>query len=558
MLKKLNKYETQHILNVRKVEKMIDRQFYKACVDAAFLTYGIDARLSDDALFTFADYPYLTRRLNKILDTLKNRTFMTVVSGIKASWDLSKTKNDNLVHSLFGEGLDAARFNRYYSTRTGAVNAFIKRVDNGLSLSDKVWKYTERFKNEIELGIDCGLRDGLSAPEIARSLKMYLQYPDKLFRRVRTQHGILKLSKTAAAFHPGQGVYRSSYKNARRLAATETNIAYRTADFERWQDFDFVVGIEIKLSNNHTLNGKPFTDICDKLKGKYPKDFKFVGWHPLCRCHALSILKTPKEIAEDMKRERQGLPPISLEDSTNAITSLPDNFNNWVRANGDRIQKAEKRRTAPYFLKDNRELWLNTYQNDRINKLLDNNVPPIVHTAQEVLEADPISFKKAIAREKAMNKNGWMVDVHDDYRGIKCFLTEDGKAGVAVTKDGDIVSLFSSVKGDHRSEKLIMMAIENGGCKCDCYGGGLENIYARFGAKAVGKVKFNEEYAPTDWKLLPDDDLRKQKYDVVAMIFPKTVRESVKLWDKDAVIDLSTIRLFDDYEDMLKFRDSLL
>ena len=118
------------------------------------------------------------------------------------------------------------------------MNAFIKRVDNGLSLSDKVWKYTDRFKNEIELGIDCGLRDGLSAPEIARNLKMYLQYPDKLFRRVRTQHGILKLSKTAAAFHPGQGVYRSSYKNARRLAATETNIAYRTADFERWQDFD--------------------------------------------------------------------------------------------------------------------------------------------------------------------------------------------------------------------------------------------------------------------------------------------------------------------------------
>lgn len=354
MLKKLNKYETQHILNVRKVEKMIDRHFYKACQDTAFLTYGLDARLSDDALFTFADYPYLTRRLNKILDTLKNRTYMTVISGIKASWDLSKAKNDNLVHSLFGEGVDAARFNRYYSTRTGAVNAFIKRVDNGLSLSDKVWKYTERFKNEIELGIDCGLRDGLSAPEIARSLKMYLQYPDKLFRRVRTQHGILKLSKTAAAFHPGQqGVYRSSYKNARRLAATETNIAYRTADFERWQDFDFVVGIEIKLSNNHTLNGKPFTDICDKLKGKYPKDFKFVGWHPLCRCHALSILKTPKEIAEDMKRERQGLPPIASEDSTNAITSLPDNFNDWASANSDRIQRAARRGTLPYFLADN-------------------------------------------------------------------------------------------------------------------------------------------------------------------------------------------------------------
>ncbi|EJW89679.1 hypothetical protein EVA_22214, partial [gut metagenome] len=74
----------------------------------------------------------------------------------------------------------------------------------------------------------------------------------------------------AAQFHPGRGVYRSSYMNARRLAATETNIAYRTADHLRWQDFDFVVGIRIVLSNNHTClgsDGKPhkFTDICDEL-----------------------------------------------------------------------------------------------------------------------------------------------------------------------------------------------------------------------------------------------------------------------------------------------------
>ena len=30
--------------------------------------------------------------------------------------------------------------------------------------------------------------------------------------------------KAAQAFHPGHGVYRSSYKNALRLAATETNM----------------------------------------------------------------------------------------------------------------------------------------------------------------------------------------------------------------------------------------------------------------------------------------------------------------------------------------------
>ncbi|MDR3245057.1 MAG: hypothetical protein LBT50_01330, partial [Prevotellaceae bacterium] len=74
----------------------------------------------------------------------------------------------------------------------------------------------------------------------------------------------------------------------------------RKSVHERWKGLDFVVGIEVKLSNNHTLNGVPFTDICDELKGKYPKSFKFVGWHPQCRCSALSILMTEEEILDNL------------------------------------------------------------------------------------------------------------------------------------------------------------------------------------------------------------------------------------------------------------------
>jgi hypothetical protein len=76
-------------------------------------------------------------------------------------------------------------------------------------------------------------------------------------------------------------------------------MAYRTSDYTRRQQLDFVVGIEVRLSNNHTINGVPFTDICDDLKGKYPKTFKFTGWHPLCRCYAVSVLKTEEEMDAD-------------------------------------------------------------------------------------------------------------------------------------------------------------------------------------------------------------------------------------------------------------------
>lgn len=120
--------------------------------------------------------------------------------------------------------------------------------------------------------------------------------------------------------------------------------AYRKADYTRWQQLDFVVGIEVRLSpTNH-----PLPDICDDLKGKYPKDFKFTGWHPHCRCHAVTILKTPEEMAKDNKRIMQGEEPA--EGSENAVSALPGNFTDWVEHNKERIVRAS---SMPYFIKDN-------------------------------------------------------------------------------------------------------------------------------------------------------------------------------------------------------------
>ena len=116
---------------------------------------------------------------------------------------------------------------------------------------------------------------------------------------------------------------------------------------------DFVVGIEVHLSKNHTClgrDGKPheFTDICDQLQGRYPKDFKFTGWHPHCRCFATSILKTDKEIAEDTRRILRGERPTG--ESENTVEDVPEGFRNWLKKNSARIEKAN---SLPYFIADN-------------------------------------------------------------------------------------------------------------------------------------------------------------------------------------------------------------
>lgn len=350
MAKRQNKYDARHKRNVRAYEREMD-DIYREAIREAVKISGTVGEIKPDTPFSFDDYPATRKRVEKLMSGLKSRIEAVVLNGIQVEWTLANNKNSELANRVFGDNvgkLTQAQYRRYYSTNDNARAAFEQRKVGGLKLSQRVWRYTEQFKDEIELGLDVGIRSGQSADDMSRDLRQYLQHPDKLFRRVRDEHGQLQLSKRAAAYHPGRGVYRSSYKNALRLAATETNIAYRTSDHLRWQQMDFVVGIEIVLSNNHTLNGKPFTDICDKLAGRYPKDFKFTGWHPHCRCHAISILKTQEEIDEDTQRMLRG-EPVS-EESVNTVKDVPQAFKDWLAENEERAATSF---SVPYFIKDN-------------------------------------------------------------------------------------------------------------------------------------------------------------------------------------------------------------
>lgn len=353
MAKKQDKYDLRHKRNIKVYELRIDA-IYREAIREAVAISGTAGQIKPDTPFSFDDYPITRKRIESLMSGLKSSMEAVILNGIKSEWTLANNKNSELANRVFGNNvgkLTQAQYRRYYSTNDAAREAFQQRKVGGLNLSNRVWRYTEQFKEEIEMGLDIGIRSGRSADELSRDLRQYLKQPDKLFRRVRDEHGQLQLSKRAKAYHPGQGVYRSSYKNARRLTATETNMAYRTSDHLRWQQMDFVVGIEIHLSNNHTLNGKPFHDICDELQGKYPKNFKFTSWHPHCRCFATSILKTPEEIAADTQKMLNGEPTDG--ESVNRVRDIPQAFKDWVENNKERIEKAK---STPYFIRDNQNI----------------------------------------------------------------------------------------------------------------------------------------------------------------------------------------------------------
>lgn len=229
---------------------------------------------------------------------------------------------------------------------------------------------------------------------------------------------------------------------------------------------------------------------------------------------------------------------------------------------------------------------------DRIDKLLTER--GIKYTQQPIKLSSAQSFHDAIAQGKVHNTMGWCVDVHDaaDYENDICLLTEDGQAGIAITPDGDIISLFSNGNGRGVANKLIPLAIAMGGRTADFYitpdtpnsSNGLQNLYARFGAKVVAQTPFAEQYMQynPEWVAyekglvekylsegLSEEEARKQAHaeatdhPVGACIFPATAEEAIefKAQNPQYTVDMDKVEKFegeDGYDKMMEHRDKEL
>lgn len=364
-------YEKAHNSQMARYAAMVSHIYRTAAGEAAKIGASVTG-FDSSKPFEIDNYPATSQKIRNLLLQLYNNLNTAILDGVNASWTLANNKNSELARLVFGDNLGRLsedEYRRYFTNNDTALASFIKRKEDGMNLSDKVWKYTKQYKGEIELALDLGIGQGKSAVEMAKDLRQYLNNPDALYRRVRDKYGNLHLSKNAAAYHPGQGVYRSAVRNAQRLSRTENNMAYRTADFIRWQEADYVVGIKVMLSNNHTTkNSKgeavPFTDICDELQGNYPKTFHFRGWHPHCRCKAVPITKTEEEIEKDTADILAGRKPGA--GSRNTVKDVPEAFKNWVANNTERFAKSAGQ---PYFVRDN-------FVNGDITQGLKHNISP--------------------------------------------------------------------------------------------------------------------------------------------------------------------------------------
>jgi len=333
-------YEDLHKLGINKQIISVNRAYYDLSKELApLLKSWKKPRLANAGVWTANKR--IEKQIKILIDTFSKDLLKLIEQEQIRGFDLAHAKNDDFVKAYI-KGLsisEIAKTNGLFTRNYEAMQAFQKRKINGLGLSDRIWKTTEAIKPQLEMFLETGLATGRSAKGLASDIKGYLIDPDKRFRRIKDpETGKLMLSQPAKKFNPGPGKYRSSYQNALRLTATETNMAYRYADHMRWKENEAVEGIEVRLSASHIIY-----DICDHMQGFYPKGFKFIGWHPRCFCYAVPVLMKAEDFGDYLLGERNPQP----------VTTIPIAAKRYVTDMTDRIKNYK---STPYWIKDNFKL----------------------------------------------------------------------------------------------------------------------------------------------------------------------------------------------------------
>ena len=288
----MNPHDEKHKKRINRYLDKINGHFDALVTEISIIV--VNQKVSEK-IFKFRDYKTITNRVSESLKKYQNNLISSIKVYSQYEWDFANAKVDDILKTHL-EGIkgkvpsslyvDKIRQISIESQNQKAFEAFQERKHGKFTISERVWNITDQAKENLEFAIDVALKEGMSAQELARSIKSNLNNPDALFRRVRDKHGNLVLSQNAKSFHPGQGVYRSAHKNALRLAADVINTSYRECEQLRISANNDVVGQKINLSPSHKVYDMCFTNWNYKITtSKGPKNIKDIEVGDLVLTH---------------------------------------------------------------------------------------------------------------------------------------------------------------------------------------------------------------------------------------------------------------------------------
>ena len=406
----LSFYDKQHIQKVAAQQAVIANIFNQFILSVSpYLRKWDDAGKNNVWLRNQG----IENAVDRELLNLESMLYANISAFQKDGWERAERKNDDFISQFIkGMAISSATKDGMFTHNLSAFEALKNDIDsNGLKLSDRVWNITQQTKSQLEFYLDSGVVSGRNSNGISSDIRQILHNPQKRFRRIRNEKGELVLSQPMKDYHPGQGVYRSAYKNALRTSATTTNTAYRSADYERWSKQDFILGIEIQRS----VNNRGPCKICDAMVGKYPKTFKFTGFHPFCICFATPITMEPENFADFLLNDT--VPKEQV------ITDIPQGAKDFVSENKDGLQSA-------FWYKDN---FTNDggLQREIVSQPITNEVIKVSRPKRIKTDTEITDIKQKRNERKLYNK---ITDTENEIRLNKSFET-----GVLFDKNGNVV-----------------------------------------------------------------------------------------------------------------------
>lgn len=331
-----------------------------------------------DGEFSFDDYPRTERKVNALLDYYSNNMQALVYNGISDEWKNSNTLQDLLAKRVIGtftRKIADAKQKAYFEHNNAAKKAFMERKIKGLGLSERIWNQRADVKESLEKALSVGIEKGMSAVKLSKKVSKYLNDYPSLAKDYKKKYG------------KAITIQNCEYRSV-RLARNEINMAYRSAEQERWARMDYIKGKEIKTTKNPSHKH----DMCDLLAGVYPSDFYWTGWHVNCMCYAVPVIMSEEEFWAKKRNGKQ--------------IDVPHNFKAWVDDNKQKIAE-----NKPVFYSKNKK-----YFNEKVEeeKLMPGN------NKQQKSEYERMDKKEAV--DEIMKQTGVSAEKADlMYESIRDF-----------------------------------------------------------------------------------------------------------------------------------------
>lgn len=211
----------------------------------------------------------LARVQREMWATVERQTKVGIGDGVDAA-AASSSYLDELMFNQVGGSTTWWRNSMLQTARTG-IDSLISRAENGITLSDRVYKNAALSSGQLNRAINAMVVNGASAREIATRVRGFID-PNT----------------------PGGASYA-----AQRLGRTELNNAFHTTAVRLDAEKPWVLAQKWNLSRSH-----PKADVCDEYAkeehglgkpGVYPKNSVPRKPHPQCFCFLTPVTPSDEE-----------------------------------------------------------------------------------------------------------------------------------------------------------------------------------------------------------------------------------------------------------------------